>query len=119
MVGHEDSAKSSAQRVTRFGVQIAAAFATSALFACAPSPPTDDSLAHKGTELAGTVRFHDVEGGCWAIELDNAVTVQPLNLTPPFQQAGLKIKVQLEDVSGASSVCQVGELKNIVSIRPQ
>lgn len=118
MDGLTRSRKWRAQRLLRFCSRSAVALlAASALLACAPSAPTSDSPS--GTELNGTMRFHNVEGGCWAIELDNAQTVQPLNLTPEFQRDGLKIKVRLADAPGVRGVCQIGEMKNVVSIRPQ
>lgn len=68
-------------------------------------------------EVAGTVRFIDVEGGCWAIELA-AERVHALRIPDEFKAHGLKVYVQLEDMPADTiTTCQIGAPKIVAAIR--
>jgi hypothetical protein len=63
-----------------------------------------------------TVRFLDLEGGCWTITPDERVHYLPLNLPAEFKRDGLRVVVEFEELSDYGSVCQVGPVIHIRSI---
>ncbi len=83
-----------------------------ALQACGLTGPDVDAL--------GTVRFVDVEGGCWVIETETE-RYEPINLELELQREGMEVFFQAELRPDLASVCQVGvlvELTNILSADP-
>lgn len=72
-------------------------------------------LAAGAFALAGTVRFLDVEGGCWALDTDS-VRYEPLGLPPEHRVDGLVVQAVVEPVGDVGSVCMVGRLVRILAI---
>jgi hypothetical protein len=62
-----------------------------------------------------TVRFVDVEAGCWVLETASG-RVQPVELAEEFRIDGLEVTVVLRDAPDMMSLCQVGPLKTVESI---
>lgn len=67
-------------------------------------------------ETDGIVRFVDVEGGCWVIDAGEA-TLEPINLTEDFRSDGLRVSFVAEQRNDLASICQVGQLVELSSIR--
>lgn len=65
----------------------------------------------------GTVRFLEIEGGCWVIE-SSGETYEPLSLPREFQEDGLRIRFEARTVEDVASVCQVGPIIELVEIEP-
>jgi hypothetical protein len=76
----------------------------------APIPPT------AANEVDGTVEFVELEGGCWAIKVGDVYN-QPTNLSSEFQQDGLAVRVRLERQENMASICMIGPIVRVVSIR--
>lgn len=102
--------------------------------ACAsPSPdsgsPADSTPADSAVEAApadgpiegvGTVRFVDLEGGCWAIDLDgvgaaDGERVQPANLEEEFRVDSLRVTIRARPVD-AMSFCMLGRMVQVEAI---
>lgn len=64
----------------------------------------------------GIVRFVDVEGGCWTIEVDGE-RLEPINLPAEFRVDGLSVTFEANAAAGVASVCQVGRLVKIEFIQ--
>ncbi len=60
-------------------------------------------------EANGVVRFHDVEGGCWAIEASGE-TLEPINLPGEFQVDGLSVVFEATVRTDLATICQVGRI---------
>ena len=70
-----------------------------------------------GPGIDATVRFAStVEGGCWAIATTNQV-YQPVDLPAAFRIDGLAVHVVLSDAPGWASICMIGPLVHVDSIR--
>jgi hypothetical protein len=95
----------------RFGLG-ALLLVTAGLHACGASAPSADAPVK--TEPA-TVRFIQVETGCWVLETA-AGRVQPVDLPEAFRQDGLAVEVVLRDAPAMMSACQVGPLKTVEHI---
>lgn len=83
------------------------------LAACSPAPAIDGAAT---AEVAGTMQFVDVEGGCWGIVLQRG-RIQPVSLPAEFKQDGLQVLVQFEELSDFATTCQIGPPVKIKSIR--
>lgn len=66
--------------------------------------------------LEATVRFFDVEGGCWGLVDSAGTTWEPLDLSEEFRKNGLEVTVTLEPRDDLLSVCQIGRLADVVTI---
>ena len=84
-----------------------------------------DSLSDKQTAplmpgqivaAEATVRFIDLEGGCWVIETTAGGRYEPVNLATGLHSDGLLVNVVMRDAPGGASVCQVGPLVTLDSI---
>ena len=64
-----------------------------------------------------TVRFLGIEGGCWALETP-AGTYEPTSLPAQFRRDGQRVYVVVRGTRLAS-VCQIGQLVAVDSIRSQ
>ncbi len=64
-----------------------------------------------GPELdtVGTVTFHDIEGGCWTIEIEEE-GYEPINLPEEFKDDGLQVNFKADFRDDMASVCMVGRL---------
>lgn len=65
--------------------------------------------------LEGTVRFVDVEGGCWTIE-SGSTTYEPVDLANEFRVDGLTVAFDVEPLDDQASICMVGEIVELTSI---
>ncbi|MFQ5529233.1 MAG: hypothetical protein ACE5FP_02700 [Gemmatimonadota bacterium] len=93
--------------IHRVALGLAAALAVSCSSVAEPDP----------IEVAATVQFVAVEGGCWSLVTDNGTRYEPVNLDPSFQSDGLKVDVTLRPRTDLASICQVGEIVEVESIR--
>ncbi len=64
----------------------------------------------------GVVLFLDVEGGCWVIDT-GPLRLEPINLTEEFQIDGLLVAFQADLRTDVASICQVGQIVELTSIR--
>ena len=83
------------------------------LSACGAQPETNAIAA--GTGEPATVRFVNLETGCWVLEVGGQ-RVQPVDLPDEFKQDGLQVNVELRDAPAMMSVCQLGPLKHVERI---
>lgn len=81
--------------------------------ACGAQPETDAAAPKRGEPA--TVRFVEIEGGCWALEV-GAQRVQPVDLPEEFKKDGLAVMVELSDAPNMMTVCQIGPLKRVEHI---
>ncbi len=88
------------------------AVATSA--GCSSSPTQTDLLT-----TTATVRYVDVEGGCWRLDAKDGTHYEPVDLAPAFRTDGLRVAVTLRFTGNYGSFCMVGRLAEVVTIRGQ
>jgi hypothetical protein len=67
-------------------------------------------------EEDGVVRFVDVGGGCWVIEVGET-RFEPINLTEEFRTDGLLVSFEAKDRTDLASYCMVGRIVELSSIR--
>jgi len=67
--------------------------------------------------VLATVRFINIEGGCWALQASN-ISYQPLNLPAQFKQNGLQVRVEFTRRDDYASICMIGPIIQISSIQP-
>jgi inhibitor of cysteine peptidase len=65
----------------------------------------------------GTVRFQEIEGGCWSIVATDSTVYEPLNLGEDFRQDGLAVSFVARPRPEMASICMVGQIVELVSIR--
>lgn len=64
-----------------------------------------------------TVRFVNVEGGCWILVAENGVTFEPVTLPDSYRQDGLDVRFAYQPRNDAGSYCMVGgEIVEVTSI---
>ena len=66
--------------------------------------------------VQGTVRFLDLEGGCWAIEV-GGTNYQPLDLSAEFLQDGLAVETAFKERNDMGSTCMIGPIVEVLWIR--
>lgn len=84
--------------------------------ACRDSNTTPAAI-DPGKEILGTVRFVNVEGGCWKIQGDDGKSYEPLNLPKEYRSDGLRVMFTAsppEEPLG--SLCMVGILVHLDQI---
>ena len=59
-----------------------------------------------------TVRFIDIEGGCWALDTPRG-RYEPIGLPAEFRVDGLAVVVTLRDAPDMGSVCMIAPLARI------
>lgn len=62
-----------------------------------------------------TVRYIDIEGGCWVLETTKG-KYQPINLPAQFQIDGLRVYVEFKGAPTIVSICMVAPLVAIERI---
>ncbi len=77
------------------------------LHACGLIEPEVDAL--------GTVRFIDIEGGCWVIDTPTQ-RFEPINLSSEFRIDGVGVLFQANERPDLASVCQAGRIVELTSI---
>jgi len=93
------------------------AFVAAALTLSCGDGPQPEAWIAPGTGVEATVQFLDLEGGCWTITPDQRVHYLPLNLPAEFKRDGLRVQVDFVRRDDYGSVCQVGPVVEIRSIR--
>lgn len=68
-------------------------------------------------ELEGIIRYHELEGGFYAIQSTDGETYNPINLPEEFRQDGLPVRAQVRIRGDMMGIHQVGPLVEIVEIR--
>jgi hypothetical protein len=64
-----------------------------------------------------TVRFVNVEGGCWVLVSESGTTFEPTALPAGYQQDGLSVRFAYQARNDVGSFCMVGgEIVEITSI---
>ena len=102
-------------------VRLVATLIVSAALACGGG---QKELAPSGPELAAnqvlatnaTIRFVDLEGGCWAL-VTSAGSYEPIGLPQEFRKDGLAVYAVANGAPDAVSVCQMAPLVTLDSIR--
>ncbi len=64
----------------------------------------------------GTVHFIPVEGGCWALRVNDAVQYEPLGLPAAFRVDGLQVRALLKLRDDLASICMVGRIAEVLDI---
>lgn len=70
----------------------------------------------QGTQVTGTIRHIDLEGGFYGIETDDGAKLDPVNLPPEFQHDGLRIRATVEELKDRISFHMWGRQVRILSI---
>ena len=78
-----------------------------------PPPPADSF------EIVGTVVYKSIEGGFYAIDGDNGIKYDPINLTESFRKDGLRVKVTARPRTDAMSLHMYGAIIEVVNIAAQ
>lgn len=73
-------------------------------------------IAGSNLQEDGVVRFVDVEGGCWVIDVGD-IRLEPINLTEKFRTDGLLVSFVAEKRTDLVSYCMVGRIVELSSIR--
>jgi hypothetical protein len=83
-----------------------------------PIPIGPASPLQVGQVLAtdATVRFVDMEGGCWALDTPQG-RYEPLELPTAYKRDGLAVAVVLRGPAGGATICQMAPLALVDSIR--
>lgn len=66
--------------------------------------------------VVGTVDFIQVEGGCWSILAADQTRYEPINLPEEFKQDGLAVRAVLLPRDDLVSICQIGQIVEILTI---
>jgi len=88
----------------------------SAAIGCSGTPTQPFDASRAGVNAS--VRFVDLEGGCWTIAVHDT-HYEPLNLPAAFKRDGLPVRVAFRQRDDYGSVCQVGQIVEILSIQPR
>lgn len=66
----------------------------------------------------GTIRQIEVEGGCWVIDDAEGNRYELLELAQELRSDDLRVSAVLRPRPDMASICQVGQLVEVVSIEP-
>ncbi len=66
-------------------------------------------------DTVGTVTFHEIEGGCWTIEVEEE-GYEPITLPEEFKTDGLQVHFEANFRDDMASVCMVGRLIEVLEI---
>ena len=69
--------------------------------------------ADNTVNLVGTLRYRDIEGGCWSLEVGNR-SYQPVSNDPRFYRDGEKVKVQGILQPDVYTFCMTGPVVEVV-----
>ena len=87
-----------------------------ALAAC--STPEDPMIMDPEAFVTNaTVEFLSLEGGCWALRLDERTRYQPINLQERYRIDGLAVRAAVKFRRDMGSYCMIGEMVEILWIR--
>jgi hypothetical protein len=97
-----------------------AAVLVTGLWACRDSidPLLPDPPWEPGSFVVnGTVRFLNVEGGCWAIHVSPQPYYEPVGLPDAFRHDGLQVRAAVKPRHDLGSYCMIGPIVEVVWIR--
>jgi hypothetical protein len=77
---------------------------------------SEDELASE-IEIDGVIRYHELEGGFYAVQSKDGETYNPINLPDEFRQDGLPVRARLRLRNDMMGVHQVGPMVEIMEIR--
>ena len=80
-------------------------------------PESSQGPAGGPSAVSASVEFLTLEGGCWTLQVGEDLHYLPLNLPEEFRRDGLKVSVELRRRDDYASVCQVGPVVEVLSIR--
>ena len=72
-----------------------------------------DEQLIKGT---GTIRFSEVEGGCYFIHADSGESYEPINLPSSYRKDGIRVKFTVRYRPDMVSICMGGKIVEILKI---
>ena len=79
--------------------------------------PAPQLAPNQTLAVDATVRFlSTVEGGCWGLATQRGL-YEPVDLASGFRVDGRKVRVVLRDAPGWASICMIGSLVHVDSIR--
>jgi len=64
----------------------------------------------------GTIRFIDVEGGCWALRVNESLQYEPFGLPAAYRVDGLQVRARLRLRDDLGSICMIGRIAAVLSI---
>ena len=67
--------------------------------------------------LDATVRFVNIEGGCWALVAGDATRFEPVGLPDDYKIDGLRVRATLRHRPDMASFCMIAPLAEVLSIR--
>lgn len=108
----------------KFTVLLSLALFLSACSGEKPDRGGDSSVVEGETPpatLAGTVRFVNVEGGCWKIEGDDGKNYEPVGSSQEIQFEwvdGQRVEFTFRPAEGIGTFCQVGAPIYLEKITP-
>lgn len=82
--------------------------------ACSSVAPAEEEITTRAT-----VRFVNVEGGCWRLDAVDGRRYDPIGLPAAFRTDGRRVVVRLGFTGTLGSFCMVGELARVVDIRDE
>lgn len=91
-------------------------FLLAAVVAAATVTAGCDSITTPDFDEVGTVRFVEIEGGCWVIETETE-TLLPINLAQGVRTDGLVVTFEANRMPDVVTTCQIGIPVEIVRIR--
>jgi hypothetical protein len=81
-----------------------------------PGPPGPPLAANQVLASDATIRFVDIEGGCWAL-ITSAGKYEPIDLPDEFRKDGLAVYVVARGAPDMGSICQMAPLVRLDTIR--
>jgi hypothetical protein len=66
--------------------------------------------------LQGTLRFLDLEGGCWMLENDTGKRFQLVGLPPSLLQNGVRLRLEVKKAERMMGKCQTGEFVRVLRV---
>lgn len=76
-----------------------------------------ETMAGDELKVDGIIRYHELEGGFYAIQSKEGETYNPINLPETFRQDGLPVSVRLRLRDDLLGIHQAGPIVEIIEIR--
>jgi hypothetical protein len=95
------------------GVLVAGLLPACSSSAQSPTGQTPPLAAGQVLTTDATIRFINLEGGCWAIETAPGERYEPVNLAAGFRTDGLQVHVVLRDAPDMAGICMIGPFVSI------
>jgi len=74
-------------------------------------------IADDSTIIQGTMRFIEVVGGCWQLETSDNRHYELMGQDlESIYVDGLKVELEVKPVKGVNSICQVGDMVQVLQI---